>query len=1339
MDRNVFSGKILELSAACLLAIVTTTFAAPPPNDNCSTPTAISGNGSFPFDLTQATFSGEGQDWCWGQGGGISFENDVWFCWTPPCSGMAVIQTCGQTTVDTRISWYRNCVCPTPPPSQPPFCCDDDACGLQSSINCEVECGVPVLIRLGCKPGTPPGTGNLLINCTGSACAPCDDCCGRRPEFVSRPTPGGTGFTGGVAVMTQESGILNRVLDLVDISSQPPVGTMTNWNAPFYSPTALQDWTQTNLGTVFGVTLDDLGNIYVAHTSVYGDFLNGPTDAIGTIAGGAAGAIYKIDTNTGIPSTFAVLPNAFITGCTTPPDCYPGLGNIAFSCPTKNLYVSNHEDGRIYRLDTSGNVLSTWLHATGTALAGLPPPDPNGFSPLWSHPITQRGQRVWAVRPNAGRLYYSVWREDWGRQAPGYGNEIWSVALFPNGDFVSGSEQLELAIPVWSGNYSNPVSDISFKPGSCCMLLAERTMQDDTTSYAHQSRFLEYCKTANVWTPSGVTFQSGAPAPAPPAPDSSAGGCDYDFATGAGVNVNVWVTSDYMKYPPLLPFGNEVIYGLGGMQYTGTNPYTNGIMIDSNQFTGAHDKFLQGDVEITCSIPDPLPCGLNPATGQCENACTTPGTICAPVEVVRTIDGHYQITRCDCGQDGLCRMVYNGPDLPPICVDSCPAPSTGMCAPRTRTNLDGTTTYTCGCEDPAPECAPISYCNPDQPGSCLPACAGPCPDGTPCVPSVIYEYPAGSGHFSILQCDCTDSPCHPVIQNNRVVCSGACPGAEGGLCNVVAIPDTPNPSQPEIGVTYRCGCECKNPPQNMVDWWPMNSTTPVRDRANLLNHGTPSGGVTAGTGCVVQGLTFNGTNGVVSVPNAIATADINFGLGDFTLEGWVKTTVQGYQPMLDKRAGGFPNVAGYAFFLWTGGNIGFQMGSPPFANFFTSGFNVQDGQCHHVAAVVKRGSPNQIRLYVDGVFQSFTNSSVTGSVNNAANLLFGREYVFSGGGTPLHFNGVLDEWEFFRRALTHQEILDLYNARNYGKCCDVCYTPPVVFCRNQTTKQLCFQVCNYCDEPATYKWSLAGPIGGAGCSTTGPITFTPAHGVTPVLKPGECRTICVTVSLPSGMPIPPPIVTACYQLSFSNMTTGRQFSCTNTITRSRSLCIECFPPCAEPVVVVGTTRDFTMMVTNEANPTGDVPYQWTVRYPNSNNAPDAQAVSLNGLPPGEPVFGTLLVAPGTSTPVPISVTVLQSEPFQPIEIVLEADTDGDGVPDPVDRIPIRAVECAVAAGGDMNEDGQTTTDDITAFVQAVVGSPIEAYDVLLADVNCDAHANGVDIQPFVTLLLSSGP
>src|SRR5262249_2368633 len=188
------------------------TLAAPPPNDNCSTPTAISGNGTWSFDLTQATTSPEGQDWCSG------IANDIWFCWTPNCSGMATITTCGLTNVNTKIFYYIGCNCPTPPPSPAPFCCDDDGCGggtTQGTVVCEAYGGQPMMIRIGCKPGSPPGTGQFSITCSGTTCA-CDDCCGKRPNFLSN-SAGGTGFSGGVAVMTQEYGVSTRVVDFIDI------------------------------------------------------------------------------------------------------------------------------------------------------------------------------------------------------------------------------------------------------------------------------------------------------------------------------------------------------------------------------------------------------------------------------------------------------------------------------------------------------------------------------------------------------------------------------------------------------------------------------------------------------------------------------------------------------------------------------------------------------------------------------------------------------------------------------------------------------------------------------------------------------------------------------------------------------------------------------------------------------------------------------------------------------------------------------------------------------------------------------------------------------------------
>jgi len=81
----------------------------------------------------------------------------------------------------------------------------------------------------------------------------------------------------------------------------------------------------------------------------------------------------------------------------------------------------------------------------------------------------------------------------------------------------------------------------------------------------------------------------------------------------------------------------------------------------------------------------------------------------------------------------------------------------------------------------------------------------------------------------------------------------------------------------------------------------------------------------------------------------------------------------------------------------------------------------------------------------------------------------------------------------------------------------------------------------------------------------------------------------------------------------------------------------------------------------------DPPHQMTYRvlpqWAGGADHEDPLALSLNGLPPGEPVLGTLKVEPGNPDQ---EITVLVSypdgyDPAAPYEVVLEADTDEDGV------------------------------------------------------------------------------
>ncbi len=552
---------------------------------------------------------------------------------------------------------------------------------------------------------------NLTVEVVTAPPPPCDSCCGEKPNFLSA--------FGSAAIMTVDPSNVDVVVAF-DITSQP-FPNWSNWFAPVFAPTPPQDWTPTNLGGVFGITLDDLGNIFVAHTTIYGDSQGFGMDSLGALCSGAngAGAIYKIDTNTGIPSCFQILPNDVINNCVGAStsdecgpnleSCFPGLGNLHFSCAHQMLYATNFEDGRIYQIHpVSAAILSTWHHASGTSMIGPPGLDANGFPDLLvPHPVTGRAQRVWAVQVNKGRLYYSTWREDYDQGFGGpttrissqYGNEIWSIALDPlTGEFLQGSECHELDLDMYPyattpvGRWSNPVSDISFAPDRCCMLLAERSMLGDCKSGSHTARLHEYCRVGNAcagadWTPSGYDFEAGNSG----SPNSCAGGDDYDHRM-SGVKVQVWSTADAIK------FGTEFVYGLIGLPLIGGTAALNALMIDADSNVSGLDKFRLGDVEITCPrlCDEPLLADLcEPLRKRdCEEVT---GAFCLPTCVHWNGGSVVTALECDCRDDGQCHVEVPATGQP-FCAQGTTCAADKSCVETVEPDGAGGVTICCCCE-----------------------------------------------------------------------------------------------------------------------------------------------------------------------------------------------------------------------------------------------------------------------------------------------------------------------------------------------------------------------------------------------------------------------------------------------------------------------------------------------------------------------------------------------------------------------------------------------------------------------------------------------------------------
>ena len=405
------------------------------------------------------------------------------------------------------------------------------------------------------------------------------ECDGARPQFES---PDYQAFGGGqVAVGTQwRFDDAQGVLNVYDLSGQNAAPLGVNWPVALYSH---PDWVRSKMGQVFGVALDDMGNIFTAHTAIYFQ------DTIGSI-GGQPGQVYKVNSVTGAATVFATLPNnsdPAIAASAGINESYPGLGNLCFDTTKQMLYVTNFEDGRIYRIDAGGSCISTWDHATGVVADCSPEAgDAIGAAPL--------GERVWAVQSFNGRVYYSIWFNDLTNTNPGFANEVWSVACDATGEFIAGTEQLEVTMPPYLGNpYSSPVSDISFGPQGQ-MMCAERSMYTDSQSgrfdsSAHQSRALEFvCLPGALWEPSTNIFNVGDPLYG----HSSAGGCDYSYASSP--DDRVFVTSD------AIILAANAVYGIQGLPQSGGG-VPNSLLIDMDaDVLDFDDKTGLGSVEISC-------------------------------------------------------------------------------------------------------------------------------------------------------------------------------------------------------------------------------------------------------------------------------------------------------------------------------------------------------------------------------------------------------------------------------------------------------------------------------------------------------------------------------------------------------------------------------------------------------------------------------------------------------------------------------------------------------------------------------------------------------------------
>ncbi len=396
------------------------------------------------------------------------------------------------------------------------------------------------------------------------------------------------------AVYTQFNGQpTGKVAEVKKLGNQLTAPHNINWVPPAFTP-PITSWTMANMGQIFGTAIDDAGNVYFSATAMYkgaclyapyyaAQHLAYPTALVVSagcdgynIAGGAAG-IYKADaanlnTLTVLSTTINATSGGGV-GTNTIPNTGYCIGDLGYAKGIDKLYASNLEDGKIYCINLTSGLID---YVFDPFLA-----DASGAQ------IANYGERIFGLAVNyeisETRLYYATLINN-------NQSEIWSVQLNATGDFVIGTNALEIIVPV-SGSYTY-VADIAFsKRGE--MLVAEK-------GDPHNANVYQYFGKHNAWSLPQVLYVGSYHIG-----KNSCGGVDYGYSSLNDDNSEfacdtiIWTTSNAIDDSDDGPHYGIFAYGL--MSHPINGFADNGLYLDEafvvDHDTASNSKGGFGDVE----------------------------------------------------------------------------------------------------------------------------------------------------------------------------------------------------------------------------------------------------------------------------------------------------------------------------------------------------------------------------------------------------------------------------------------------------------------------------------------------------------------------------------------------------------------------------------------------------------------------------------------------------------------------------------------------------------------------------------------------------------------------
>jgi hypothetical protein len=209
----------------------------------------------------------------------------------------------------------------------------------------------------------------------------------------------------------------------------------------------------------------------------------------------------------------------------------------------------------------------------------------------------------------------------------------------------------------------------------------------------------------------------------------------------------------------------------------------------------------------------------------------------------------------------------------------------------------------------------------------------------------------------------------------------------------------------------------------LVAYWKLDENTgsTTNDSSgNSNNSNTFSGNATWTSGKFGSGITFDGTDDAVVIPDTPST-NLGTTTDSYTVSTWFKTTTDFSTSVVL-----VSNLAGNTYPIRLGitssETIHFEFRNSVSAfTISNSSTPLNDGSWHHVVGI-RSVEADRSFLYVDGILVDSDVDGTDGSMVNGQDFVLGNTSTLS-----QDFNGQIDETRIYRRALSPAEVVQLYN------------------------------------------------------------------------------------------------------------------------------------------------------------------------------------------------------------------------------------------------------------------------------------------------------------------------